>query len=472
MSKYQMLLKCAIYAINDSTTAKSEMLDYCRNYFVGNTAYLKAIHAFGRSYRSTHPAYWYTKDSFIHRIINKSLQLGNIEECCQLRFYIADLSMQIYELKQQQVNTNIFKTGITILYRGLRQSEAHLEILRNYIGHVIVVKEFMSTSRNRDIALIFAGASHPQSAQSQALLLELRVDMKSPIVFAADISHLSSFPEELEVLFDIGAEFHLDTLNYMPSDAIWFCQLTAVTDESQRVKVLREVPSSEIDIFPSTYPKYQVKLDKIMRRERQHKFKIDRNYRKNDFWWRNVPATSWVATSWGDFARIIMHKALSGWQRNQDVGKFYKECKRAWQIYKKEGNNSFFEHKDGANILNSLGYTSLRFGNAERAIKLLEQALETRERLGSPMCDIVLTLRNLGPAYEDVGRSQDALACFTKAINIEEQVSYRFQWNTSMTMRNFGLFFHNRGDHNHAIQYLSKACSMYLKYNALPAETV
>jgi hypothetical protein len=474
MSGYQTLFQCAIYSINGTTTAKYEMLDHCQNYFVDNAAHLNVIQAFGRDYQPTMAAHWYTKDSFVHRIVNKALRLGNIEECCSLRFYIADLSMHLYQLKQQQLKTNIFETGITVLYRGLRQSDAQLEIVRNRVGHVIAAKDFMSTSRNREIALLFCSASHPQSSHSQAVLLELYVDMKSPVVIAADISHLSSFPEECEVLFDIGTRFHVDALTYLSSDAMWSCQLTAVTDESQFFKVQREInlPPSEIDVCPSTYSKYEAKLERIMRRERRDKFKIHRNYRKHDFLWRNIPPVAWVASSSRDLARIMMHRALVGWHRTQDVHQYYIECRRAWQLFKEEGNNTFFELKDESNILNTLGCTILRLGNVERAIKLLERALRMRERLGSSKYIIALTLRNLGLAYAFVDRPQDAFACFTKAIAIEKQVSSNYQWSTSMTLRSFGLFFHMQGNYNQAIEYLSKAWSEYLKCSELYTEHV
>ena len=76
------------------------------------------------------------------------------------------------------------------------------------VGSLLSTNGFLSTSRKREIAMAFA--SKKQNAVSQPLrnvLLEINLGVdKSPIVFA-DVGHVSVFPEEGEILFDIGTVF-------------------------------------------------------------------------------------------------------------------------------------------------------------------------------------------------------------------------------------------------------------------------
>ncbi len=137
---YQQLIENVVFTVTDSTVARSAILDYYRQYFSHYKTHLTAINKYAKTYRSIQAACWYTKDTFIHRIINKVLRTGNIKQCSLLRFYITDLSEQLYQLKCEQQKNIVESEPNIVLYRGLRQSEMHLETLRNLVVHVILTK--------------------------------------------------------------------------------------------------------------------------------------------------------------------------------------------------------------------------------------------------------------------------------------------------------------------------------------------
>ncbi|CAF2975859.1 unnamed protein product, partial [Rotaria sp. Silwood2] len=75
----------------NSDAAKREMIEICRNYYRNNKKELKNIDEFERTYQSEDAIYWYTKQTFIYRLVNKALRTEDYEAMLVLRFFIVDL---------------------------------------------------------------------------------------------------------------------------------------------------------------------------------------------------------------------------------------------------------------------------------------------------------------------------------------------------------------------------------------------
>ncbi|CAF4265455.1 unnamed protein product, partial [Rotaria sordida] len=58
--------------------AKQQMIQICRQYYRGNTAELKLIDQCGKEYQHTHAVHWYSKESFVYKLINKALRTEDI----------------------------------------------------------------------------------------------------------------------------------------------------------------------------------------------------------------------------------------------------------------------------------------------------------------------------------------------------------------------------------------------------------
>jgi len=437
------------------------MLDQCRQYFSSNRTHLTSISKFAKTYHSVQAARWYTKDSFIHRIVNRVLRTGNIEYCYLLRFYIADLSEQLHQLKCQQQKNVTETEKNTVLFRGLRQSQADLEILQSLVGQVILTKGFMSTSRSEQIALCYSGVAHSQSPQSQPLLIEINVDMTAPDIVAVDIAYLSNFPDEEEILFDIGTQLRVESLRYDSSNLIWHCRLIAMSNESQVIQLCQQLSSDKSCIDFSTYSEEEAKLERVMRRERRRNFNLIRKDQESELLWCTSPSVSWIANSASDGARILQQKALIHWHRSGDLHKFRSQCKHAWELFKQRVNGTFIENSDTGCFLNNFGYACQQLKDTAYAIDLLKQSFEIRNRLGASEHFRAQSLRNLGLAYTDQGDYENALASLNQALTIGQQARTTTQWSTAMTFRNVGYFYDARGDYLQAIEYLSKALETF-----------
>ncbi|CAF0865520.1 unnamed protein product [Adineta steineri] len=453
------------------------MVDHCRQYFSYYKTDFTYIKKFAKTYTPAQAVYWYTKDCFIHRSINAVLRTGNIEECYLLRFYISGLSRQLYQLKCQQQRDILISNTPTILYRGLRQSEADLKILQSLVGHVILTKGFMSTSHYKNIALCYAGASDPQSLQSQALLLEIYVNMRDPDIIAADIAHLSNFPEELEVLFDFGCHFRIESMTYDLSDSIWHCRLVAISNKSQMVQLFPHISFNESCMNSSKYYQVEEKLERIMHRERLQKFKSKCNHEEINLLRSKLPSIPWIANNSSDRARILQQKVLLQWQLIGSIPRQQSEsmrrqlsdsmqrlrfdCEQTWKLFQQDINDTFIESNDAACFLNNLGYISLLLNDTECAIELLKKAMKIRDRFQTSEHFRAQSLRNLGLAYIDQGDYDNALAVLSQALILGQQSRPTAQWGTSMTLRNFSYFYHMRRDYIKSIECLLKSLETF-----------
>ncbi|CAF1205507.1 unnamed protein product [Rotaria sp. Silwood1] len=64
--------------------SKRTMVAKCRVYYHDNKKQLESISLFERTYQSSEAIYWYTRDTFVHRIINKALRTEDIIVCSNI----------------------------------------------------------------------------------------------------------------------------------------------------------------------------------------------------------------------------------------------------------------------------------------------------------------------------------------------------------------------------------------------------
>ncbi len=228
---------------------KQEMLKICRAYYAQRPSEFDHIREFELTYTSTDAIKWYTRDSFVHKIVNRALQSFDNTKLRAIAFYIRDLREQLREWRF----TTSSKEIITV-YHGLVMTKSDVNrIQRTPIGSLLSTNGFLSTSRKREIAMAFA--TKKQNTIGQPLhnvLLEINLGVdNSPIIFA-DVGHVSAFPEEGEILFDIGTALCLQNVNYDDEAQFYIIKLTIATQNDynlihQLLKIVRYQLDEQID---------------------------------------------------------------------------------------------------------------------------------------------------------------------------------------------------------------------------------
>jgi hypothetical protein len=110
-----------------------------------------------------------------------------------------------------------------------------VDYLESSIGQFISINSFLSTSNHHQIADFYIG-NKAQKTDLERVLFEIDADPKivSTKPFA-DISSLSSFPEESEVLFMLGSIFYLKSINH-DGNQVWRIRMSLCGDDEHSLK--------------------------------------------------------------------------------------------------------------------------------------------------------------------------------------------------------------------------------------------
>jgi hypothetical protein len=138
---------------------------------------------------------------FLFRFINKALRTEDVEVLYHFRFYIIDLCKQL-ELKFIELKRT--QTDVLKLYRGLKLSHSEIKNFEQNLGNLISTNGYLSTSRLHSVAYTFA--KKPINREGiVCALFQYEVDLNEvKKIVLADIAQYSAFPDEAEVLVDIG----------------------------------------------------------------------------------------------------------------------------------------------------------------------------------------------------------------------------------------------------------------------------
>ncbi|CAF5147820.1 unnamed protein product, partial [Rotaria sp. Silwood1] len=208
------------------------MIDICRHYYRGNTEELKSIDQFEREYRPEDAIHWYSKQSFIYRMINKALTTEDLDQLQTFRFFIGDLSQSLSYEHQKTLSSD--QTILTV-YRGTKLDEDEFEKLKENQGKIITTNGYLSTSRHRQLAINFLMKPTKRTGVIAVLFqIECNIQHIGKSVIYADIAQFSDYPDEEEVLFDINAAFRLDSIEKEE-----FIQVIKMTLSNEGEKITR-----------------------------------------------------------------------------------------------------------------------------------------------------------------------------------------------------------------------------------------
>ncbi|CAF3284127.1 unnamed protein product [Rotaria socialis] len=104
------------YLIKPSTVhmgkLKEDMLEQCRLEYQHDQREIDRINDFGQNCSGDNILQWYTKDSFLYRLLNKAFRTRNIDLICKFQYYIILLYKKFQDLSKEQQDSPSF------VYRG------------------------------------------------------------------------------------------------------------------------------------------------------------------------------------------------------------------------------------------------------------------------------------------------------------------------------------------------------------------
>ena len=214
----------------DDSAAKKEMIERSLERYKSNKNMIYRIDEFNRQSLDNNKEkaiHSYTENSFIHECINTVLRRENVSEVYSYRYLIKLICRQLEErhkkfIREYRKSEN---SASLHLYRGLPLRLEDINFLHSNINNLISLNGFVSTSKDKGIAMDFIRRHRRQGFVSA--LLKISVDMGSHYDIAfADISDLSEYPEEKEVLFSLGSIFRVKSVKFDAEQNIYVIRLS------------------------------------------------------------------------------------------------------------------------------------------------------------------------------------------------------------------------------------------------------
>ncbi|CAF1284004.1 unnamed protein product [Rotaria magnacalcarata] len=196
---YSMIFKDIVLEIDDDDDAKSinTLVIYCRQQKIPGIQ----INLLQSAYHQKSPVWWYSKSMFLHSILNRALRLLDMEAMIKLGFFIRSLHLQLEQLHQEQ-SAN-FQQTFTV-YRGQGLSQQDFQNLCDSKGGLLSFNNFLSTSKEKEVAMHFVQDSSYQSTDNISVIFIMTINPSkistSSTPFAM-IDEYTAIKGEKEILF-------------------------------------------------------------------------------------------------------------------------------------------------------------------------------------------------------------------------------------------------------------------------------
>ena len=219
---HSQLLIYVLLKMNPNERDKCDLIALCKNEYKNNDDEMVLVTEFERQYHSLKAIWWYTRESFVYRMLNKALRIQNVEVLHLFRAVIQDMYAQLCQYQCQES---------VRVYRGQWMSKVEVDHLRNSIDNLISMNSFLSTSLNRNVALKFLrnNGNMIGSDDFEPVLFEIDADpqiissatvkMNKECKPFAKIRELSDIGDEYEVLFMLDSVFSLNEIYHDQSSA-------------------------------------------------------------------------------------------------------------------------------------------------------------------------------------------------------------------------------------------------------------
>lgn len=447
---FQLLIH-TLFRLPRTDNARTKMIQECERQYDGNQAQLTKIKEFAEKYQPTDAVSWYTRDSFVYRIINRALRTQDIDVILTFYPFIADLHDQLSVL-----HTNFLDLGpapVLIVYRGQRIHSNELNKVIGNVGQLLSMNSFFSTGLDRALARRFASGSNQVTDDLVSIVYEVHIETEVPAAPFSNVGEHSLFPGEEEFLFSVGAVFRVESAQEVTDELgrFWLVTVRLVDEHhEQELNDLFEHLKSQIDETSSLLilAGFLFQMDNMTAAERYYKLLRDELPKDH-------PDQPIVLNNLGQIA--------SKNNRTEDALDLYKQA-----LHEYAGDTvprPYLTAITYGNIA-TIHYHS---GNFDRAEDGFRKVLELQETSLAPDHELFITTRsNLGSIFQSQGKLQEALEQFQEALKLCHRV---FQTENHPTRGiiegNIGNIYDALGNVNGAIASFER--SLAIQKRCLPS---
>jgi tetratricopeptide (TPR) repeat protein len=471
----QLLIDCLI-RMKSSSNEKQELITFCKQQYKDNPTELQIVKEFKRNYSPDRSLWWYTRQSFLYRLLNKALRVQNIDLLYLFRFFIRDL--------RKKLDKNKCSSPIHV-YRAQRMSKEEIQMLKKSVGEYILMNSFLSTSLNRQQARSFLLSTDPSDDVEQVFFeidADPRLDNIKPF---RNITSSSYFPGEEEVLFMVGTIFRLVQMK-RDSDGIWSIRMMLCSENDHQLQSLFQHMKNELGAGETNLLHFgdvlrkMGKLDDAEKYYRRYLDQLSADHPdisscyhalgsvtddKGDYdsslKWHNKSLEINMRTLKSDHPNIAnTHYGIANVHRNKgDYALALESYEKALMIWKKAHGE---DHPLVATCLNNMGIVYDMQKEYSKALEFYRKALTIRQKhLPADHSDLGASHNNIGVIHDCLGHYDQALEHYNSSLRIKSKSLPPQHPSIAMTLENIGLVYEQKRDFQQALSYFDKAAKIY-----------
>ncbi|CAF2810913.1 unnamed protein product [Rotaria sp. Silwood2] len=413
--------------------AKQQMIQICRQYYRGNTTETKLINDFEQNYRSEDAIHWYSKQSFLYKLINKALRTEDIDLLHAFRFFIGDLSENLQREHKRILSS---EEKIINVYRGIKLHKEEFNKLKESQGKLISTNGYLSTSRRELSALSFA-SKPTKRVDVIPVLFHIQCDITKVdqnIIFA-DIDQYSEYPGEKEVLFNLNACFEIESIE--EKESLQIIKMNLSSKGQKITKDFIESAHKEAEELSVSIVFGRLLCDLGEYNKSQNYFQQLLNNSNNE-------DRAWIEFNIG---RALDLKGE--WNQAREY------FDRAYDRMMKSKPPRI---KDSAHVLNNIGVVLYRQGKYELALDYHQRALKIHENFcSSGHIDIAASLVSIGNIFFNQGKYDKALDYYQQALKIQEKSNSSGDIRIAPILHNIGAIFEKQEKYDEALNFNHQA---------------
>jgi tetratricopeptide (TPR) repeat protein len=449
---YAQLLRDILVKIEST---EEEMIKFCREKCTGNNTDLNTIDQFEEYYDACNAIFWYTRDTFLYRLLNQALRNQEFDTLYSLRYFIKDLHFQLIKRRASQflqliqfaTVSDVTDPSIPTVYRGqLMTNEEFNKKIRNNEKGFLSINSFFSTTSHRHLAIVYAGnRSSSKTSTEQSVLFQ--IEIRKNYHDYANISEESAFEEdEGEILFTMGAVFRIVSVD-LSDEGFWDVKMRLSPEEDEELTTLAAHVRAQI-ITP--YPllslgRFMLETANYDKAEQLHLLSLNELTIREKY--DIIPAVY------------------------NDLGFIYKKTgkqEKAIEHYKKS-LETYLKHLPPTDtklacVHNNLGVVYCEQGDYDKALSCYNKALEIE--LNSPIPaerEIALYYNNIGIVYQAQQCYLEALERFEKSLELLEKRLPVNHPSIAVIYNNISTVHHALGNCDKANDYLKKTLEIQLR---------
>ncbi|CAF1348007.1 unnamed protein product [Rotaria sp. Silwood1] len=442
---YTQIFKEILLDMKHGQQAIKDLVTFCQEQYEGNKTELKIIDEFQRTYQPALAIWWYTRQCFTFKMLNRALRTLDGDIIIRMGFYLCDVHRQIEDLHSKQIDQYHGKTFP--LYRGQGLLTADFEKITKSKDGLISFNNFLSTSKNRNISLEFAKDAL-DTADTVGVLFQMTIDPTESSTPFASIRELSDFAQEDEILFSMHTVFRIGEVRKIDKkSSLYEVDLKLTADDDQQLRRLADRIAEEID-GTGWY-----RLGKLL-------LKIGQFDKAEELY------TTLLEQASDDSDKAHIHNML-GLAKN-DQGQ-YKEAASYYETSLKIYRKTLPEdHPSLANIYSNIGLTYNYLGEYPKALEFYEKTIKIKEKVLFPNDpDLATSYVSIGFVYHTMGDYSKALEFYEKAHKIQEKALPPNHPYLATSYNNIGGVYNDMGDYSKALEYFKR--DLEITKQVLPA---